>query len=282
MSLEGDKRNNQPQERYIASNSGLEEERERLRLFEQTWDGTTIRHLETLPLTPGNRCLNIGAGYGSITGWLAGKVGTAGKVVATDIRTELHRPVNHPVEVRRHDILHDELEANYYDLACCRVLLQHVPEPELALANMVRAVKAGGWVLAEEFDSNSVQLLNRNSPYAEAFTYFGREAMKLFSEKTHMLDPIMARRLRSMFEKLPLQEVTVEGCSFIVRGGEPWAKNIKMTYQAGWDQVKEEIPTEAIRLRESWIQVQKALEDPSFCFVSGTLFSAWGKKTSAT
>jgi ubiquinone/menaquinone biosynthesis C-methylase UbiE len=282
VSLEEDKKVETAREMYIASNSDLEEERERLRLFEQTWDSTTIRHLETMRLSSGSRCLNVGAGYGSITAWLAERVGTAGKVVATDLRTELHRTVNHPVEIRRHDILHDELESNFYDLVCCRVLLQHVPDPELALSNMFRAVKAGGWILVEEFDSNSVQMVDRNSPYSDVFTNYGRETMKLFSEKTHMLDPILARRLRSMFEKLPLQDVTIEGNSFIVRGGEPWARNIKMTYQAGWNQVKNILSAEAIKLRESWIEVNKALEDPSFYFVSGTLFAAWGRKTSAT
>jgi ubiquinone/menaquinone biosynthesis C-methylase UbiE len=280
--LEEDKKVETAREMYIASNSDLEEERERLRLFEQTWDSTTIRHLGTMRLSSGSRCLNVGAGYGSITAWLAERVGTAGKVVATDLRTELHRTVNHPVEIRRHDILHDELESNFYDLVCCRVLLQHVPDPELALSNMFRAVKAGGWILVEEFDSNSVQMVDRNGPYSDVFTNYGRETMKLFSEKTHMLDPILARRLRSMFEKLPLRDVTIEGNSFIVRGGEPWARNIKMTYQAGWNQVKNILSAEAIKLRESWIEVNKALEDPSFYFVSGTLFAAWGRKTSAT
>jgi|WetSurMetagenome_2_1015567.scaffolds.fasta_scaffold245236_1 ubiquinone/menaquinone biosynthesis C-methylase UbiE len=278
MALEKDKKVNTAQEMYIASNSGLEEERERLRFFEQTWDTTTIRHLETLRLSPGSKCLNIGAGYGSITAWLAERVGSAGKVVATDIRPELHRPVKFPVEIRRHDILSDGLESDSFELVCCRVLLQHVPDPDLALANMIHAVKPGGWVLVEEFDSNSVQMVDRNSPYAQDFTNYGRETMKLFSEKTHMLDPIMARRLRSMFERSSLQDVTIEGCSFIVRGGEPWAKNIKMTYKAGWDQVKNIFPDEAIRLQALWQQVNKALEDPSFYFVSGTLFSAWGRK----
>ena len=153
-----DKKPNPPQEMYIASGSDLETERERLRLFEQTWDATTIRHLEASRISLGCKCLNVGAGYGSITGWLAAIVGPTGKVTATDIRPELHRPTNHPVELRRHDILRDELESDFYDLVHCRVLLQHVAEPELALSNMVRALKPGGLLLAEEFDSNSVQL----------------------------------------------------------------------------------------------------------------------------
>ena len=277
-----DKKPNPPQEMYIASGSDLETERERLRLFEQTWDATTIRHLETSRISLGCRCLNVGAGYGSITGWLAAIVGPTGKVTATDIRPELHRPTNHPVELRRHDILRDELESDFYDLVHCRVLLQHVAEPELALSNMVRALKPGGLLLVEEFDSNSVQLVDRNSPYAGDFISYTREAMKLFSETTRMLDPILARRLRHMFEKLPLRDTTIEGTSFIVRGGEPWARNIKMTYQAGWDRVKDTFPDEAIRFKRSWEQVGRALEDPSFYFVSGTLFSARGRKTPTT
>jgi tRNA A58 N-methylase Trm61 len=78
----------------------------------------TIRHLETIGVAEGRRCLEVGAGSGSIAQWLSDRVGPTGKVVATDINLRFLNQINVPnVEIRRHDILKDELERNHYDRA---------------------------------------------------------------------------------------------------------------------------------------------------------------------
>jgi ubiquinone/menaquinone biosynthesis C-methylase UbiE len=119
--------------KYMASEMKLEADRERLSLIEQTWDPVTIRNLEMLGVSSGWKCLDVGAGYGSITSWLAERVGSNGKIVATDIRAELHHKVSETVEVRQHDILKDDLEKDYYDLVHCRSPILPVPGTGKAL-----------------------------------------------------------------------------------------------------------------------------------------------------
>src|SRR5215467_8340361 len=87
-----------------------EAEDERLNLLEQIFDPLSRRRRELVQ--PGWRCLEVGAGRGSMAVWLARQVGDSGHVVATDIDLtyleQLHLP---NLEVRQHNILEDSLDA---------------------------------------------------------------------------------------------------------------------------------------------------------------------------
>src|SRR6266571_4995104 len=79
-----------------------EVERRRVQVLAESLDENTIGHLRGLGAGAGWRCLEVGAGSGSVARWLAGQAG-AGRVVATDVDT---RFVDVPdgVEVLRHDV----------------------------------------------------------------------------------------------------------------------------------------------------------------------------------
>ncbi len=125
----------------------------RLRALADIFDPGTVRHLEARGVDNGWSCLEVGGGLGTMTRWLANRVGQYGQVLTTDIDTchldSMHLP---NVEVRRHDIVSDALPEAAFDLACTRLVLEHVSEPDRALARMVRAVKPGGWVVVEDFE----------------------------------------------------------------------------------------------------------------------------------
>lgn len=262
---------------YFASGLGVDTDRQRLALQEQVLDPTTIRHLESIGVAPGWRCLNVGAGSGSISVWLAERVGPAGRVVATDVKTDLHRRGNGSVEIRQHDILRDELEQGYYDLVCSRALLQHLPQPGLALSCMANAVKPGGWVLIEEIHNWSIRSLNEDTPSAALFNGFMHDFF-VFAETVRMLDPGLASRVRPLVEGLGFQEVGNEALVHSVRGREPWARALHMTFRAGFDKVRDVTSPELTKLRPMFEEVAKLLEDPSFCFLGDPLFAAWGRK----
>jgi hypothetical protein len=61
--------------------------RERLALLERVLDPGTTRHLDELGVAAGWECLEFGAGGGSIAAWLCARVGSTGRVVATDLDT---------------------------------------------------------------------------------------------------------------------------------------------------------------------------------------------------
>src|SRR5919108_4596590 len=93
------------------------DEHERLACMELLWDPGTRTVLESLGIGPGWRCLEIGAGAGSIARWLAEKVWPDGEVLATDISTRHLDWLAEPnLQIRQHDILNDPLPDDHFDL----------------------------------------------------------------------------------------------------------------------------------------------------------------------
>jgi SAM-dependent methyltransferase len=116
-------------------------------------DATTFGHLDRLGVAEGWRCWEVGAGATSVPMWLAERVGSAGHVLATDLDPSfLHGTGSQPFEVRRHDVVLDPAPAETFDLVHTRLLLEHLSDPDVALARMVQAVRPGGWLLIESAD----------------------------------------------------------------------------------------------------------------------------------
>ncbi len=142
-------------------------ELERLRALETIWDGYSRHNLEATGLATGWRCLEVGAGAGSIARWLCDRVGAQGSVVATDTDVRFLDSAQSNLEVRRHDITRDELETAAYDLVHTRLLLEHLPQHEVALDRMIAALKPGGWLVIEEFDHVSFLPEPQSTPAAQ-------------------------------------------------------------------------------------------------------------------
>ncbi|HET8806099.1 MAG TPA: hypothetical protein VFM47_06500, partial [Gaiellales bacterium] len=97
----------QPDYRLAAAGRESAED-ERLDLLEQIYDPVTRRRRSFVQ--PGWRCLEVGAGRGSMAVWMAEQVGPSGQVVATDIDTRYLASLDVPnLEVIRHSILEDSL-----------------------------------------------------------------------------------------------------------------------------------------------------------------------------
>jgi len=136
---------------------GWQKEHERLTAIEALFDRYTTRCLADLGVTDGWRCLEAGFGGGSVALWLAGQVGSAGRVVATDLDPRFldgHGQAN--LEVRKHDLVADPLEEGAFDLAHARTVLEWIPDWQAALERMVSAVRPGGWLVLEDSDSVGV------------------------------------------------------------------------------------------------------------------------------
>jgi SAM-dependent methyltransferase len=126
-------------------------EKRRLDALGAMYDQGTIARLERVGVGPGWRCLEVGAGSGTVARWMASRVGPGGGVLATDIDPRfLDLLSDDGVEVRRHDIAADPLEPRAFDVIHTRAVLQHVPARERALANMIQALRPGGWLVLED------------------------------------------------------------------------------------------------------------------------------------
>ena len=87
-------------------------EQERLLTLARVIDPTTRAALAPI-VQPGWRCADVGSGAGTVVGWLADQVGTAGSVVSLDVDTRFQPTPEGNVEVRQIDVTaepigHDE------------------------------------------------------------------------------------------------------------------------------------------------------------------------------
>ena len=246
----------------------------RLRLLEGILDPVTTRHFDAMGIAEGWKCLEIGAGAGSVARWLSHRVGPAGKIVATDINTRFLREMHIPnLEIRRHDITEDGLEADHYDLVHCRTVLMWLPDPEKALIRMVESVRPGGWLMIEETDYGSILSADATNPSAAIVTATSRSVID-FLRRRRMADPFFGRRVRELLERHGFTDVVNEGWTRICRGGEPMAR-----FDAAVIQMVEKPMIGAGSLtQEQVVSVQSLLADQTFFYPGLTMFSAWGRK----
>jgi hypothetical protein len=102
-------------------------------------------------VTEGARCLEVGAGRGTIAGWLADRVGASGSVVAIDIKPQHVR--EHPnLTTLQRNVVTDPLPEGPFDVIHARAVLQHLPERDEVLAKLVDALAPGGAVVIEEME----------------------------------------------------------------------------------------------------------------------------------
>lgn len=126
-------------------------ERQRLAAMGDVNDPATQALLRQLGLRPGWRCREVGAGGGTVSSWIAGEVGrVAGLTLATDIDTAaLERLAAQGVRVLRHDVVRDPLPEEKFDLIHARFVLEHLPEREDVLDQLVTALAPGGVIAVE-------------------------------------------------------------------------------------------------------------------------------------
>ena len=111
--------------------------------------------LDRLGIEPGWKCVDVGAGGGDVSVALAEIVGRSGRVYAVDSDPRARDVVaaaaaEHSQVIAITQAGEDLLLPEPVDLAFCRFLLLHVYEPSVVLERMRRAVRPGGWVVAQE------------------------------------------------------------------------------------------------------------------------------------
>jgi SAM-dependent methyltransferase len=142
----------------------------RLDLLSAVLDGFTTARLSSLGDLTGRRCLEVGAGNGSIVGWLAEQAGPSGRVLATDINTS-HIPPDSGYEVVRHDLTADPLPDGPWDVIHARLVLGHLPGRHEILGRLAAALDPGGALAIEEWDDSHAGLVLA-APEPEAATLF--------------------------------------------------------------------------------------------------------------
>jgi SAM-dependent methyltransferase len=128
---------------------------EQHRCLAAAYDPITFARLAQTGVRKGWRCLEVGAGGGSVAHWLALR---SGSVLATDLAPDHIAPAP-GLTATRHDVVRDPLPEGEFDLVHARLVLRHLPERDEVLARLVRALRPGGWLQVDEFDNTYAPVL---------------------------------------------------------------------------------------------------------------------------
>jgi SAM-dependent methyltransferase len=249
-----------------------EMERVRLAGLESALDPGTREHLARLGVGPGTRCLEVGAGGGSVAFWLAGRVAPGGVVVATDLETdflESAAPGYPTLEVLTHDITAADLPSGF-DVVHARWLVEWLPDKRLALGRMVSALRPGGMLLIEEPDFVTIYGSGDSVAVRRVFIAAMRHL-----ESTCPIDCEYGRRAMGDLAAVDLADVQAEGRCPVVRGGTPLAADfLRLTAQ----KLREPVLAAGDVTAAEFDQALADLQDPNITVVAPMTVAAWGMR----
>ncbi len=256
-----------------------EGERARLQALERLNDPATIQTFEHVGVGPGWRCLEIGGGGGSITRWLCDRVGPEGRVVATDLDVRFLEEIDAPnLEVRRHDVVEDDLEREAFDLVHARFLLEHLPRYREALARMVDALAAGGWIVVEDVDFAGAIMADpvQRPGYPPESVTTGAEltARLLGFSGARGIQPELGRHLPALLIEAGLEEVGGEGRTNLMWSGSEEAEVARLSLE----HVTKIAVDAGLITADDRARYVAVVTDPGTASFSPLRFGAWGRK----
>jgi len=243
---------------YGVPDDQVEIEQRRLRLLGETRDPWTFATLDRAGLREGWRCLEVGAGAGTVTRHLAERVGTSGHVLATDIDTRFHGEPPPNATLLQHDIVHDALPGRDFDLVHARAVLQHIPEREVVLDRLISMLRPGGVLVVEESDFRAFAEQPLPEPYGTVHRAMNDPAF------TPWREPNFGTRLPSLLAARGVGSIRIDGQAWSMRPGEPagdwWFLAVERTLPA--------LLAAGVIDDDAAAKVRATIGDPSFTILS--------------
>ena len=128
----------------------------------EMYDLATQEVLERTGVSGSRRCLEIGAGNGSVAALLAGQIAPGGSVLATDIETSYIEPSD-AVTTVRHDLNEGVPAGGPFDLIHARLVLMHLSRRHELLAMLADALEPGGWLVVGDLGEHLPRTLDAPS-----------------------------------------------------------------------------------------------------------------------
>jgi SAM-dependent methyltransferase len=257
----------QPASSYVYDQAWAEE-RARLTALSSIYDPGTFRLLDERGVAPGWSCLEVGAGAGSVTRWLADRVGATGRVVAVDLDPRFIE-ANDVIEVRQHDILDGPPEESAFDLVHARAVVEWISDRPGAIANMVAALKPGGVLFLEDVDVETSALGYPPSELRQA----AANAFLALSAAGGA-DLRFGRELRARVEDAGLAEIGSDVRAIVQRGGEATLDFQRLTMK----QLAPVMVQHGLLTDDQVADLNRELDDPQMYGYPPLMVAVWGRR----
>ena len=230
-------------------------------------DPLTVGRLAGIGVGGAWRCLDIGTGGGSVARWLAARVGPAGEVIATDVAP---RPVPGP-SVLRHDIVRDPLPGNGFHLIHARLVLQHLPARDRLVPKLVAALRPGGYLAIDEFDTGYSPALVGDQRARGAYQAFVTAKERVFRAAGG--DSTWGRRVAQRMGEAGLVGIDPAVWVEVWRGGSPGAR-----LQRSHTHLAERAFRRVGLTDRQLAEIREVLSDPEFHFMSPVRYWVVGRR----
>lgn len=241
---------------------------EQHRCLAAAYDPVTFARLAQTGIRPGWRCLEVGAGGGSVAHWLAGR---GAVVLATEVQPE-HVPPAPRLTVLRHDVACDPLPDAAFDLVHARLVLRHLPERDVVLRKLVAALKPGGWLQVDEFDNSySPVLLAPDRASAELYETFLAVRDSVF--EAYGVDSAWGRKAAGAMAEAGLVDVDPRVVVHPWRAGSPGVRLLAHSTRMLRDKLVAAGMTD-----EQLAAVRELLADRRFLAASPVVYSVHGRR----
>jgi SAM-dependent methyltransferase len=215
---------------YVFTSAEDQLELTRLQAIEREFDPASCRRLYATGLTTGWRCLEVGAGAGSLMQWMGERVGPSGRVVALDLSTKFlttQRPAH--VEIQQGDIRTASLPQGSFDLVHARYVLIHLPDYEVALSRMLAVLKPGGWIVLEEPDFSASRGVVGTAAQLAAMQHINQAIHRMYESRG--MDYALGLTLLPLLQARGLSQLAMENDAPVSAGGSGLAKMMAMSAQ---------------------------------------------------
>ena len=253
--------------RYVLSPDWAHE-RYSLNLLEELFDPLSSAGLVALGVGPGARCLELGAGAGSVARWLCTQVGSTGTVTATDLDTRWLDELDKPnLTVLRHNLLVDDLPADSFDFIHARAVLEHIADRDTALERICNWLTPGGWLFLENialFPADSSQ----HSPFRRAMQAFAALMSRTGTDYT------WARTFPQPLDKCGLQNIDATVDLRVLHGGSRFGEWIGLSIASQGPRLIDA----GLLSEDELAEAQALLADPSYWDFGPAIVGCWGQK----
>ncbi|WP_194916291.1 class I SAM-dependent methyltransferase [Catenulispora rubra] len=241
----------------------------RLHALETLWDPGSRDILTGLGIRPGWRCLELGAGTGSVARWLAHRC-QRGNVVATEVDLRFLRGDRVPnLEIVVHDVVNGEdFPPESFDLVHTRAVLAHLPDRDRAVERAARWLAPGGWLVVEEPTLYPVD----SSPHPDFRRCLNAYAHIMATRQG--TDLRWSRHLPSVLDQAGLSEPGLRVTTMVVGEGGP----ADDYWRISLEQAEPAILHEGLLAPNDLRHAIDLLDDPSFLDLSFALVSSWARK----
>eukprot|EP01132_Coremiostelium_polycephalum_P006225 gene6225-7754_t len=228
--------------------------------------------ISNLKLKPGQTIVDLGCGAGKDLIALEKQVGKEGQVIGVDLSQEMvncskTRVAQYP-NIKIHCLPADNtgFESSSVDCTRCERLLQHVPNPEQVIDEMVRITKNGGRVSVTDTDWQSTRVSCSGK--------FEKICWAIFHQAKFNAHPDIGINLRSYFQKNGnIKDIQVQGYLFVATSLEE-ANGIYCFYSRAQVALEQNLIT-AQELAEFKQEMERLDKEGSFV-ISNSLFTIHG------